>query len=333
MSDQPVPKVKRWALLVVALYALTLVALTFPVVVASFWTHDKTFGELADGVLSLARTWQYWLVIGILSLLEGLFLLAPMEIARNRPVPKRRWLLLATVAGLLIGLLIAGATVSAGEILVGDAIFSDKGLINLMVGGALGLIGWVVWGVVFWRMYGAGDESALKQLCQRLLHGTILELLIAVPSHIYVRNKNYCCAGAGTFLGIAAGLAVMLFSFGPGVLFLFADRIRRLRGPEATLAQGPLQTLETHGKDALILTLAAILFLTLPFGVGSVLNGVPSQLLEMCLVSFFVLSAAAIFHALRAYKYREPLWGMILFGGACLFELNFIAAVMAYFGS
>jgi hypothetical protein len=60
-----------------------------------------------------------------------------------------------------------------------------------------------------------------------LLRGSILELLIAVPSHVIVRQRDDCCAPFATFWGIVTGISVMLISFGPGVLFLFAARIRR----------------------------------------------------------------------------------------------------------
>ena len=54
-------------------------------------------------------------------------------------------------------------------------------------------------------------------------------LLIAVPSHILVRQRNDCCAPFATFWAITVGFSVMLLSFGPGVFFLFAKRIRSLK--------------------------------------------------------------------------------------------------------
>jgi len=47
---------------------------------------------------------------------------------------------------------------------------------------------------------------------------------------VLARHRQDCCAPLATSLGIAAGLTVMLISFGPGVLFLFADRWRRRQG-------------------------------------------------------------------------------------------------------
>ena len=42
--------------------------------------------------------------------------------------------------------------------------------------------------------------------------GSILELLIAVPTHIVARYRDCCCARFMTFIGLAMGMSVMLFA-------------------------------------------------------------------------------------------------------------------------
>ncbi len=49
-----------------------------------------------------------------------------------------------------------------------------------------------------------------------------------MPTHIVARYCDYCCAGFMTFIGLTLGMSVMLFSFGPGVFFLFVARWRQL---------------------------------------------------------------------------------------------------------
>jgi hypothetical protein len=92
------------------------------------------------------------------------------------------------------------------------------------------LVLWLVWTVVFRNFAKQDDPDALlKRITRWLLRGSILELLIAVPSHVIVRRRDDCCAPAGTFWGIATGISVMLLCFGPGVFFLFVERFHRLK--------------------------------------------------------------------------------------------------------
>src|SRR5664279_915497 len=95
------------------------------------------------------------------------------------------------------------------------------------------LIFWLVWAFVFRRAAKSDEPDALlKRVTRWLLRGSILELIIAVPSHVIVRRRDDCCAPIGTFWGIATGISVMLLCFGPGVFFLFVERCRRLQPKE-----------------------------------------------------------------------------------------------------
>ena len=60
----------------------------------------------------------------------------------------------------------------------------------------------------------------MTRIVNWLLRGSGLELLVAVPSHVWARRPDDCSAPAVTGYGIATGLAIMLLSFGPGVFFL-----------------------------------------------------------------------------------------------------------------
>ena len=87
---------------------------------------------------------------------------------------------------------------------------------------------WLVWGLIFHHFAKSDEAETLVQRTTRwLLRGSILELLVAVPSHIVTRQREDCCAPMLSFWGIVTGISVMLMSFGPGVLFLFARRMRR----------------------------------------------------------------------------------------------------------
>ncbi len=99
------------------------------------------------------------------------------------------------------------------------------------------LIFWLMWAIIFRRATKSDDPDALlKRATRWLLRGSILELIIAVPSHVIVRRRDDCCAPAGTFWGIATGISVMLLCFGPGVYFLFVEKFQRLQPKQTTTA-------------------------------------------------------------------------------------------------
>jgi len=100
------------------------------------------------------------------------------------------------------------------------------------------LIFWVVWAATFRRLAASDEPDALVNRATRwMLRGSILELLVAVPSHVIVRRREDCCAPAGTFWGIATGISVMLLCFGPGVFYLFVERFERLKPKVAKAGQ------------------------------------------------------------------------------------------------
>jgi hypothetical protein len=108
----------------------------------------------------------------------------------------------------------------------------DKYSDELLTGTAL-IIFWLVWGAVFMKSYADRNRlSFTSHLTRWLLRGSILELLVAIPSHVISRHRKECCAPDITLLGIAMGLAVALMSFGPGVFFLFAQRIRKKKAKQ-----------------------------------------------------------------------------------------------------
>ena len=218
------------------------------------------------GIVDLFQTWGFWLWLGVLVAAQALLLLVPVDVAERRPTPRRRLIVPVVTASFLLANLFL-----AGVFAILSAAFGDKvgavvdvpvqftkeiiyripalntALTNiglgsntdwLMVPQLIGMVVcfWLIWGLVFYRFAKADEAATLVQRTTRwLLRGSILELLVAVPSHIIVRQREDCCAPFASFWGIVTGISVMLLSFGPGVFFLFAARIRRRRPrtPEA----------------------------------------------------------------------------------------------------
>jgi hypothetical protein len=256
--------VKRWAALTVTLYVATLLALTLPVMLVAFGSSPKG-KENAMSVhdcLQVFADWGYWIWLLIMAAGQICLLLAPVRIARGRPTPRRKLLIPILTTGFFVGCLFLMAVFSAwcaifkdkafdifgvfGELTLNDAahhpltgrFLQSSGLTPASFDYVFGmltvtLVLWLVWGLVFYLFARNDDPDALVRRTTRwLLRGSILELLVAVPSHIIVRNRGDCCAPFGTFWGITTGLSIMLIAFGPGVFFLFAERFVRLQPKE-----------------------------------------------------------------------------------------------------
>ena len=219
---------KRWAVLVVILYFLIFVALTAPFILVAFYPSTT-----AHDALSPLFEWTYWAGLGVLLAAQAVMLIVPVDLSLGRPTTQRSVLWPILTSGLMMGVLGAGAAVSINEFFRKE----HADATSVALPWAVLLVFWAVWSMVFYRTSrGAAAMDVVTQQCRYLLKGSILELLVAVPTHIVARARDYCCAGFYTFLGIAFGVAVMLFSFGPGVFFLFAARWKRLhpQGARAT---------------------------------------------------------------------------------------------------
>ena len=238
---------KRWAVLTVLLYALALIVLTTPAFLIAFggWAKSSLGWQKALEIYSYLG---YWIWLAVLVGGQILLLLLPINISKRR-LPARRPLKMPVMvtAFFLSGLWVAGL------ISLACAVFRDNGLFafaflnpfawnqpdianansgyGFFVGaGVLTLAFWAIWAIIFQNASKPDEPDALlKRATRWLLRGSILELLIAVPSHVIVRRRDDCCAQAGTFWGIATGISVMLLCFGPGVFFLFVDRFQRLK--------------------------------------------------------------------------------------------------------
>jgi hypothetical protein len=222
--------VKRWAIVTVALYVIAVLLLIIPVFLAAFGGWAAKPQGIAD-ILNLYSWYGFWIWLAVLALGQASFLLVPIHIAERRLPARRPVKIPAIVTGLfLANLLFAGALSVGCAVLKDDA--GDTGTLvtfpNILL--ACAVIFWILWAIVFRRFANSDDPEAFVSRSVRwLLRGSILELLVAIPSHIIVRRRDDCCAPAITFWGIVTGISVMLLCFGPGVYFLFVEKFRRLQ--------------------------------------------------------------------------------------------------------
>ena len=223
---------KRWALITIMLYLLLLVGATLPLHQACFGWGENPM-KVAEA-LAMMRQGSYWIWIGAAVLGQILLLAVPVAVAERRPRSRRSLWLPVIAAAFLLALVCVSAITALAAGLTGDRAFTlfdlfgsrdDRPLLALLLYVA---VAWTAWGLVFRRFLQEPDPASLiRRLTKWLLRSSILELLVAVPSHIVVRHRNDCCAPIGTFWGIATGVTVMLLAFGPGVFFLFAERLQQ----------------------------------------------------------------------------------------------------------
>jgi hypothetical protein len=213
---------KRWVVLIVVLYLVSVSIFAVPL--ALFLGNDTTT-DFDPWFLRFV----YIYIIPFLILIQAILLLIPLNIESQRPIKRRKVIISAIAGALVVGfmaLMIIASIILLflGENNTADYIYSYRGLI-------IPIIVWVIWSIIFYRNYKTDNPSAfISNITSWLLRGSILELVVAVPSHIISRNREECCAPPLTLVGIITGIAIALMAFGPGLFFLYAKRIKDKEG-------------------------------------------------------------------------------------------------------
>jgi hypothetical protein len=220
---------KRWAVITIGLYLAVALLLSGPLILAWYAREAKPVAE----TLRMFRDWRYWLWIGVSVVSQVLLLVVPVAVSERRPRGRRQLLVPVVTAAFLLAFVCVTALVALDAGIWGDhprltTLFGNKEEWGLAIALAYFVVAWALWGFAFRRFAATADPEALtRRLMRWLLRGSILELLIAVPSHVVARRRGDCCAPVFSSWGIATGITVMLLAFGPGVFFLFVERVRR----------------------------------------------------------------------------------------------------------
>jgi hypothetical protein len=156
-----------------------------------------------------------------------MLLLLSVDSSVRRLSPRQHVLLSVATIAISIALLTGAAVYSALAGIWGDRIPEALFISRMRLVAPL-LVLWVSWGVIFY-LYAKGTPIAMTRLVGWLMKGSVLELLIAVSCHVIVRRRGDCSAPLLSGYGIATGVAIMLLSFGPSVLFLYKRRLKQYR--------------------------------------------------------------------------------------------------------
>lgn len=214
---------KFWGAVVVLLYVVILFVLSGPLCGFLFFSPEKGWPDFLTGMNSAYMEYSHkgvWFFLAAVLIAQSALLSVPVEMASNRPVTKRTIIPLVIATSFTTGILFAGGVLAISEV------FKQYPFENKWMFLAVFFFVWIFWAIVFYRFSkNIEPRSFIERQCQWIYKGSILELLIAVPAHIYVRQRHDCCAGFETGFGIAFGVAVMLFSFGPGIFYLLIARI------------------------------------------------------------------------------------------------------------
>jgi hypothetical protein len=213
---------RKWGLVITFCYALILLVLLLPMAVALVGSHLSP-SYLWQGIMEACHQWRVWIPLGIFLSGQALLLFLSVDTSFRRLQPRAHILVSCTVAALLLAVLTAAGIWSFGSGISGDE-FGDTYFSTERNVWGFCFVLWLLWGILFY-FYFRDSSAIVTRLLSWLLKGSVLDLLIAVPCHIIVRRRHDCSAPIVTSFGIASGLAIMLLTFGPSVLFLYKKRL------------------------------------------------------------------------------------------------------------
>ncbi len=216
-NEKPARKPK-WVIAIVIIYLLLLgLLLLIPALIVN--DTDSTDRLRMMGVVGG--------IVGVIVLSGLSLLLVPVKVQSRRPIRRGHIVWPMIGSGALLALLLFGGAIALIELTE----FKGFSFVDSFTMAAItATIVWGIWSIVFIALVWSKDPNSFSdKLHRKILAGSVCELLVAVPSHVIVRQRNECCAGIYTGMGICIGVAVMLVSFGPSVLFLYWRRFEKIR--------------------------------------------------------------------------------------------------------
>jgi len=214
---------RKWGIVISAFYAAIVLGLLVPAGVFLSEGRALPAETFLRDLQSLYGTWISWVPIAVLISGQALLLFLSVDASFKKLKPRTHIAVSVTVGSMLFALLVFAGLSAAGAAVEGDAFFDHFWISEIQVIAIWAAI-WLIWGVAFY-LYARGSFERASRVVSWLLKGSVLELLIAVPCHVWVRRRDDCSAPVATSFGIVAGIAVMLMCFGPSVLFLVKKRL------------------------------------------------------------------------------------------------------------
>lgn len=165
--------------------------------------------------------WYGWFIIILMVSAQALLLFLSVDRKFRHTKPRSHVIVSIITASFLFGLLTIALLGTLVAVIAGDKAGYPPLWYFVL---AAPIIIWVIWAVLFYVYY-RDTSGDIARVVTWLLRGSVLELLVAVPSHLIVRGRNECSAPIMTSFGIVTGIVIMLLAFGPSVLLLYKKRI------------------------------------------------------------------------------------------------------------
>jgi hypothetical protein len=222
---------RKWGIILSIFYVLVVLGFLLPAAVLLVAPEFPLWSNFVAAMGDTLSNWLTWIPLVAVAGGQALLLFLSVDTTQKRLKPRAHIWVSCTVTGLLLALLTFAAVLSFGVGFRGDDFLdfldrpTNSGAWILVVCALL----WLLWGIVFYRS-ARNTSDWLTRATSWLLRGSVLELLVAVPAHVLVRRRHDCSAPIATSFGITTGIAIMLLSFGPSVLFLFKKRMEAANG-------------------------------------------------------------------------------------------------------
>ena len=175
------------------------------------------------GFSFLQNEWPGVLLLVVAVVSQILFVFGAGTTNLCEPIRPRRLLIPVIVASLAMTVLVVGLICALIEL----ADVDGNDWFTYVFWGVIGL-SWIGWSIVFFIWQRRKERyKVIRNLISTLLAGSLIELMVSIPSHIIVSRRPGCLVGIGTAIGIICGVGVMLWAFGPGIILLFLKERRK----------------------------------------------------------------------------------------------------------
>ena len=214
---------RKWGIVVSLFYAVIVFGLLVPFGMILAGDQSPLRLVFSRDIFAVFGEWLAWVPIVAVIAGQAILLFLSVDTSFKKLKPRAHIAVSVTVTSMLFALLAFAAFYSVGLAVRGDK-FGDVFLATEANVLGVWVALWVLWGVVFYLDFRNSSQVTARAVSW-LLKGSVLELLIAVPCHVWVRRRGDCSAPVVTSFGIVTGIAVMLLSFGPSVLLLYKKRL------------------------------------------------------------------------------------------------------------